>query len=107
MGMDSARAVVSSKQFSMARPALVTRDDADEAGFDRRLRGGRYEVQPGGYAAFMPGAMPPAPPNVIDNALWRLTSDADRALGRLDAVAELLPNPELFVAMYVRKEAVL
>jgi Fic family protein len=34
-------------------------------------------------------------------------SDADRALGRLDGVASVLPNPDLFVAMYVRHEAVL
>jgi Fic family protein len=34
-------------------------------------------------------------------------SDADRALGRLDGIAAILPNPELFVAMYVRHEAVL
>jgi Fic/DOC family N-terminal len=32
---------------------------------------------------------------------------ADRDLARLDAVASLLPNPDLFVAMYVRHEAVL
>jgi len=37
----------------------------------------------------------------------RLLSDADRALGRLDGVASVLPNPNLFVAMYVRHEAVL
>ncbi len=36
-----------------------------------------------------------------------LLSDADRALGRLDGVTDTLPNPDLFVAMYVRKEAVL
>jgi Fic family protein len=36
-----------------------------------------------------------------------LLSDADRALGRLDGVTSILPNPDLFVAMYVRHEAVL
>jgi Fic family protein len=34
-------------------------------------------------------------------------SRADRALGRLDGATETLPNPDLFVFMYVRKEAVL
>ena len=34
-----------------------------------------------------------------------LLSAADRAIGRLDAATELLPNPNLFVAMYVRREA--
>jgi len=42
-----------------------------------------------------------------DQELTRLLSDADRALGRLDGVASVLPNPDLFVAMYVRHEAVL
>jgi Fic family protein len=39
--------------------------------------------------------------------LQRLVSDADRALGRLDGSIQTLPNPDLFVYMYVRKEAVL
>lgn len=43
----------------------------------------------------------------MDAELTRLLSDADWALGRLDGVATLLPNPDLFVAMYVRHEAVL
>lgn len=34
-------------------------------------------------------------------------SDADQALGRLDGVIQTIPNPDLFVAMYVRREAVL
>ena len=34
-------------------------------------------------------------------------SDADRALGRLDGSIQTLPNPDLFVMMYTRKEAVL
>jgi hypothetical protein len=36
-----------------------------------------------------------------------LLSRADQALGRLDGAAQTLPNPNLFVAMYVRQEAVL
>jgi len=35
-----------------------------------------------------------------------ILSEADRAIGRLDAATQLLPNPDLFVAMYVRREAV-
>lgn len=37
----------------------------------------------------------------------QLLSRADRALGRLDGVTSILPNPDLFVAMFVRQEAVL
>jgi Fic family protein len=36
-----------------------------------------------------------------------LVSKADRALGRLDGSIQTLPDPDLFVFMYVRKEAVL
>jgi cell filamentation protein, protein adenylyltransferase len=43
----------------------------------------------------------------MDDELWSLLSQADRALGRLDGSIENVPNPDLFVAMYVRKEAVL
>jgi Fic family protein len=39
--------------------------------------------------------------------VFELLSRADRALGRLDGAATILPNPDLFVYMYVRKEAVL
>lgn len=43
----------------------------------------------------------------MDAELTHLLSEADRALGRLDGVASVLPNPNLFVGMYVRQEAVL
>lgn len=39
--------------------------------------------------------------------MQKLLLDADRALGRLDGSIQTLPNPDLFVFMYVRKEAVL
>lgn len=42
----------------------------------------------------------------MDRELTKLLSDADLALGRLDGVTTVLPNPDLFVAMYVRHEAV-
>jgi len=51
--------------------------------------------------------LPPDPPLVFDAALLSLLSRADQSVGRLDSVARLLPNPDLFVAMYVRREAVL
>ena len=43
----------------------------------------------------------------MDRELARLLSEADHALGRLDGVTSILPNPDLFVSMYVRHEAVL
>lgn len=71
------------------------------------MRTGQYVKQVEGYRAFIPAPLPPNPPIVMDTELWRLLSDADRALGRLDGAASTLPNPDLFVAMYVRQEAVL
>jgi len=59
------------------------------------------------YRAFVPKPLPPDPPVNLDLGLWRHVSDADRAIARLDAISMTLPAPDLFVAMYVRKEAVL
>jgi Fic family protein len=74
---------------------------------DLIMRSGRFVKQVEGYTAFIPAPLPPDPPVTMDPELVRLLSDADRALGRLDGVATVLPNPDLFVAMYVRHEAVL
>jgi Fic family protein len=56
--------------------------------------------------AFVPPPLPPAPPIDVLALLDRL-SLAERALGRLDGITMLLPRQELFLYMYVRKEAVL
>src|SRR3954452_16354815 len=71
------------------------------------MRSGRYVLQPTGYRAFMPASLPPRPRVRIDGDLQRLLSEADRSLGRLDGSVQTLPDPDLFVYMYVRKEAVL
>ena len=71
-----------------------------------QYRAGRYVQQPGGYRAFIPKKLPPEPALNLDPRMQVLLSEADRAIGRLDAATELLPNPDLFVMMYVRKEAV-
>lgn len=70
-------------------------------------RAGRYVRQPNHYAAFIPAPLPPDPPFGWDDELQYLLSKADRALGRLDGSIQTLPDPDLFVMMYVRKEAVL
>jgi Fic family protein len=71
------------------------------------MRTGQLVKQATGYAAFIPAGLPPVPAVKIDPELTRLLSDADWALGRLDGIATVLPNPDLFVSMYVRQEAVL
>jgi Fic family protein len=78
-------------------------EDTDTSQF----RSGRYVSQPTGYKAFIPAPLPPNPPVRMDHGLSNLLSQADRALGRLDGSIQTLPNPDLFVFMYVRKEAVL
>jgi len=56
--------------------------------------------------AFVPSPLPPTVmPSVI--GFQGLYEDANRALGRLDGVSMMLPEPSLFLYMYVRKEAVL
>ncbi len=70
-------------------------------------RSGEYIQQTNGYKAFIPAPLPPNPEIRIDGEMQRLLSSADRALGRLDGSIQTLPNPDLFVLMYVRKEAVL
>lgn len=56
--------------------------------------------------AFVPPPLPPEPAIDVLRLLGRL-SEAERALGRLDGITMLLPRQELFLYMYVRKEAVL
>jgi len=63
-------------------------------------------AQPTGYSAFVPAPLPPDPP--LDMAsLQSSLSRANLALGRLDGVVDIIPDPDFFVAMYVRREAVL
>ncbi len=70
-------------------------------------RAGRYVQQLTGYRAFIPVPLPPEPEIAFDGELRTLLSQADRDLARLDAIATLLPNLDLFIGMYVRHEAVL
>jgi Fic family protein len=70
-------------------------------------RAGRFIKQVEGYKAFIPAPLPPEPALLFDPEMLRLLSEADHAVGQLDGVASKLPNPEFFVAMYVRHEAVL
>lgn len=66
---------------------------------------GRYEAQYE-YQSFLPTTI-----NhewiIADPALQQLLSNADRALGELNAFSQLVPNVEFFIQMYVAKEATL
>lgn len=83
-------------------PSLIKGREGKDYG-----RAGRYVKQPAGYEAFIPSPLPPKPPVRISGKLQVLLSDATLALGRLDGSIHTLPNADLFVLMYVRKEAVL
>jgi len=73
----------------------------------RNPRAGRLIRQREGYRAFIPARLPPDPPLRFEAPLVSLLATASTDLGRLDGVSATMPNPDLFVAMYVRREAVL
>jgi len=76
----------------------------------KRARRGRYRVTSVGgetVRAFVPAPLPPRPTVQLDGALSQRIERATLALGRLDAVSTLLPEPSLFIYAYIRKEAVL
>ncbi len=71
---------------------------------------GRYEASNVGgevVRAFIPDPLPPRPPLELTNSRQRLLERATLALGRLDSITLLLPDPHLFLYAYIRREAVL
>lgn len=60
------------------------------------------------YRAFVPAPLPPTPPlDLSQPDMIARKERADQALGRLDGITLLLPDPTLFLYQYVRKEALL
>jgi Fic family protein len=73
-------------------------------------RSGEFRVAesgPDGYSTFLPRPLPPDPLLSVDAGLQGLLDRANQALGRLDGITLLLPDPDQFLYTYVRKEAVL
>ncbi|WP_321418087.1 Fic family protein [uncultured Methanomethylovorans sp.] len=70
-------------------------------------RAGKFVLTPEGYRSFIPRELPPELPIEYDDELRLLLSKADRNLARLDGITSVLPNLDLFIAMYVKKEALL
>jgi Fic family protein len=71
---------------------------------------GRFEITAVGgerVQAFVPAPLPPQPAIEMDHRRQRLLENALLACGRLDAITALLPDPDLFLYAYVRREAVL
>ena len=59
------------------------------------------------YRSFRPTNLPPNPELEMDEELLRLLVKSNRRLVQLDTASQLIPNTELFVSMYVRKEALM
>lgn len=59
------------------------------------------------YTSFRPNPLPPKPKLEVDEEMAELIADANRYIGILDGISKMVPNIELFVSMYVRKEALL
>ncbi len=70
-------------------------------------RSGAYIKQASNYRAFIPKPMPPKPAISLKGDMHGLLSNADMSLARLDGIGHILPNIDLFIAMFVRKEALL
>lgn len=76
----------------------------------KRTVSGRYETKAVGgetVRCFVPHPLPPAPAVDLGGERLRLLERAHLACGRLDGIAVLLPDPDLFLYAYVRREAVL
>ena len=77
---------------------------------NRNTRAGAWIKQKAGpepFSCFIPAPLPPNPPIIFNHELLTLGEKANRALGQLEAVSLFLPDPNLFLYTYIRKEAVL
>ena len=73
-------------------------------------RAGTYVMNMSGeaaYKSFNPSSLPPNPPVTLSVDTQRLLQDASVHLAELRTASILIPDMELFVSMYVRKEALL
>ena len=73
-------------------------------------RSGEFKTNLSGefqYKSFLPKRLPPEQPLDFDDEMLRLLADSNRSIGILEGISKQVPNIELFVSMYVRKEALL
>ncbi len=59
------------------------------------------------YQSFKPNSLPPIPEIEMDEEIVRLLVDANKQLVKLDTASQLISNADLFISMYVRKEALI
>lgn len=74
----------------------------NRAGVYRKNLSGELE-----YRSFLPKPLPPDPPLELDEEMIYLLAKSNRLIGILEGLSRKIPNIELFVSMYVRKEALL
>ena len=59
------------------------------------------------YQSFKPNPLPPIPEIEMDEEMVNLLVDANKQLVKLDTASQLISNADLFISMYVRKEALI
>jgi len=59
------------------------------------------------YKSFMPTPLPPNPPVGLDNDAVELLVKANKQITLLEGIASRIPSVNLFISMYVRKEALM
>lgn len=74
---------------------------------NRLNRAGYFRKTATGFKAFYPNPLPPNPALALAGDLQLRLSAADRALGALNMVLSVLPNPDLLTGMFIQKEALL
>jgi len=57
------------------------------------------------YRSFFPNPLPPQPSIAVDTEMQQLLIDAHKKLALLNGISNRIPNKDLFISMYVRKEA--
>lgn len=73
-------------------------------------RAGYYKQNLSGemaYKSFVPNPLPPVPPIELSEDIVGLLVKANSQLAVLESIAARIPNVELFISMYVRKEALM
>lgn len=73
-------------------------------------RAGRFRSNLAGeaeYKSFIPTKLPPMPAIAVDDEMLKLLVETNKELSNLDAISTFIPDMDVFVAMYVRKEALM
>ena len=73
-------------------------------------RAGTYKKNLSGemaYNSFVPAVLPPKPPIELSDEIVEILVKANRQIALLEGISSRIPNIDLFISMYVRKEALM